>query len=61
MALRSLRAIKACAAWMSHCLSIGWKREHLDALQALWWQWHDDDGNLLETPRGTAPGTKERG
>lgn len=40
----ALRASMACAEWLSFCLSIGWKREQLDALQELWWQYHDDDG-----------------
>lgn len=34
------RKIRACAEWLSYCLSIGWKRRDLDALEKLWWkQW----------------------
>lgn len=45
---RSTRAIKACAEWLSYCLKIGWKRDQLDALQAVWWKYHDDEGHLTD-------------
>ena len=41
------RAVKACALWLSFCLSIGWPREQLDALERLWWQHHDRNGNIV--------------
>ena len=40
------RAVQLCADWLSMCLRIGWKRTDLDALQAIWWRYHDDEGNL---------------
>jgi len=40
----SLKALSACARWLSFCLSIGWRRDQLDALEALWWQYHDAKG-----------------
>lgn len=42
----SLRALQACAAWLALCLEIGWKREQLDELEALWWVYHDRAGGL---------------
>lgn len=44
--LRTRKAIDACAAWLSFCLKIGWKKSDLDFLQALWWKHHDNDGHL---------------
>lgn len=41
-------AIAVCAKWLSFCLEIGWDKKQLDALEALWWKHHDDDGNLIE-------------
>lgn len=40
------RAIRQCAEWLAYCLWIGWKKSDLDALEALWWQYHDERGNL---------------
>lgn len=31
---------KRCADWLAFCLSIGWRREQLDALEALWWRYY---------------------
>lgn len=46
--MRSRHALRACAYWLSYCLSIGWKREDLDALEELWWRYHDDQGRLVK-------------
>ena len=43
---RSRQAIRKCADWLSYCLSIGWRKSDLDALQALWWKYHDENGEL---------------
>jgi hypothetical protein len=37
-------AARACAKWLTTCLSLGWSRDALDDLQALWWKYHDDRG-----------------
>lgn len=42
---RSRRAIEACASWLAYCLHIGWSKSDLDFLEALWWKYHDDEGN----------------
>ena len=42
----SRRAVRACAAWLVSCVRLGWRRTDLDALERLWWQYHDDDGRL---------------
>lgn len=39
------RAQEQCAKWLAYCLRIGWDREQLDALENLWWQGHDAQGN----------------
>lgn len=44
--MRTTKAIKACAEWLAFCLSIGWPKDDLDGLEALWWQYHDDYGKL---------------
>ncbi len=49
-----LKAIKECAEWLSFCLSIGWRRDQLDALEALWWQYH----TLPESPDGSGGGSR---
>lgn len=42
--MRTGKAIRECAEWLSYCLSIGWRKSDLDALESLWWQYHDDRG-----------------
>ncbi|QPF81703.1 hypothetical protein IC762_12465 [Bradyrhizobium genosp. L] len=49
------KAIMACARWLAYCLQIGWKRSDLDRLETLWWEYHDDNGELL-----MGPGVKTR-
>jgi hypothetical protein len=44
-------ALRACAAWLSYCLAIGWPRRDLRRLEVLWWSWHDDDGKLRRHAR----------
>ena len=39
-------AIRNCAFWLQHCLKLGWKKTELDALEALWWKYHNDKGEL---------------
>ncbi len=43
-----MRAAKACREWLSYCLRIGWDRKYLDQLQALWMEYHDEDGRLIK-------------
>lgn len=35
------RAMRKCAEWLAYCLRIGWSRKELDALESLWWKYHD--------------------
>jgi hypothetical protein len=59
------RAMRGIHAWLHFCLSIGWPRSSLKGLTDLWWQYHDDEGNLTpanpqaELPKDSA-GTPER-
>jgi len=46
---KSREAIKLCAMWLLFCLNNGWKKEQLEALEKLWWEHHDDAGNLIKT------------
>jgi len=43
---RTQRALMACLRWLDYCLSIGWRRDDLDFLEALWWEHHDDFGKI---------------
>jgi hypothetical protein len=45
--MRTVSAIKKCAKWLSYCLEIGFRKDQLDDLEALWWKFHDDSGNLI--------------
>ena len=41
------QAHRRCAEWLKFCLDIGWRRDQLDALQALWWKHHNHHGELI--------------
>jgi len=43
---RTIYGIKECANWLKYCLDIGYKKEQLTALEKLWWDYHDGNGNL---------------
>lgn len=45
---KKTQGIKKCAEWLRYCLEIGWKKEQLDALEKIWWDFHDGNGNLLK-------------
>lgn len=53
---RSPKALKECVRWLGFCRKIGFKTEEVDALDRLWWRYHDEDGNLLVPPRAVALG-----
>lgn len=44
--MRTLRALEKCAEWLVFCIRIGWPKSDLDRLDALWWEYHDEQGNL---------------
>ena len=44
--MRTHRALRDCAEWLRYCLIIGWQKSQLNALEDLWWQYHDDSGAL---------------
>jgi len=46
---KTKKGIKLCAEWLAYCLSIGWDKSKLDALEAAWWKHHDGNGNLIKT------------
>lgn len=45
--MRTQRALIACMEWLHFCLQIGWPKSQLDALEELWWKYHDDHGRLI--------------
>jgi hypothetical protein len=47
--MKTQRALKACAIWLAYCVQIGWAKEKLDELEALWWKFHDDQGRITST------------
>ena len=49
MSGKTTSAIHDCAEWLRRCLELGWRKEDLDFLEGLWWEYHDDYGN--RTPR----------
>lgn len=40
------QAIIRCGEWLAGCLRLGWSRDDLDALESLWWEYHDEHGHL---------------
>lgn len=40
---RESEQIKKCAEWLTECLRLGWPKESLDALEALWWKYHGEE------------------
>jgi hypothetical protein len=50
-------AQKTCCNWLAFCLTLGWKKDSLDALEQMWWDYHDRTGKLVrphaaDEPRG---------
>lgn len=43
------RGTKACANWLKYCLELGYKKEHLDVLEKVWNDYHDENGNLISS------------
>ena len=39
-------AIRKCAEFLYACRGFGWAASDLDALEALWWRYHNDRGEL---------------
>lgn len=37
---------KRCSAWLSKCKELGWLPSQMGMLCDLWWEYHDDNGNL---------------
>lgn len=38
-----------CAKWLSKCVSFGWEKESIPALEKLWNDNHDEKGNLIKS------------
>lgn len=43
----SHKAQAACAKWLTTCLKLGYQKEQLDALEKIWWIFHDFDGKII--------------
>jgi len=43
------RGSLALAGWLSACLRLGWPKDILNELKALWLKHHDDNGKLAES------------
>lgn len=48
---RAKMAVNAATHYIDYCRSIGFKENELDGMERLWWNWHDENGNLLKQPR----------
>lgn len=44
---RTNKAITACATWLAYCVEIGWSKEQVPGLEKVWWEHHDERGNLV--------------
>lgn len=42
------KALKDCANWLCTCLELGWSKDSLDTLEAIWWRFHDRNGYLIK-------------
>ena len=38
---RTAQKIRACATWLKYCLDVGYKKEQLNALEKLWWDYQE--------------------
>ncbi len=43
--MKTEKAIKKCALWLSKCLEIGWDKSALNELEKLWWKYHNPNGS----------------
>jgi hypothetical protein len=50
----TFRAYAECARWLATCLDLGWSRDELDFLEALWWKYHDFNGRLVSATKTDA-------
>ena len=46
-AQRSKQAMMAADGWLDYCIKIGFSHDDLSDLDRLWWQHHDENGNLI--------------
>lgn len=44
--MKNIKALQKCLEWLAYCKAIGWPESTWDRLEALWWQYHDENGNL---------------
>ncbi len=42
------KALGLCAKWLQWCLHNGWPKSTLDDLERLWWEYHDENGDLVD-------------
>lgn len=47
-------AAKLCSEWLAYCKSIGWPPSSTARLCDIWWEFHDDDGKLIESSADSA-------
>ncbi len=45
---------RKCAEWLTWCRNNGWPGSSLSKLCDLWWEFHDDSGNLIESSQSDA-------
>lgn len=50
--MKTNKSLRECAEWLHTCLTLGWPKSALDKLEQLWWDHHDERGNLItaDTP-----------
>lgn len=53
---RTLSALRACAEWVSFCVTeLKWGKEQIPFLEKMWWEHHDGNGRLKQLSRGSNP------
>lgn len=56
----SAKARNECAIWLTQCINeFGFKKENLDALEKIWWEYHDFNGKLVSFPVKSVSAKKE--
>src|SRR3990167_6681811 len=45
--MKTTKALRQCAEWLCYCIKIGWLTSDLDALERIWWKYHDNHGRLI--------------
>lgn len=54
----SINAARKCSEWLKWCRDNGWPASSTPRLCDLWWEFHDDNGKLVEPTGASEAGVK---